>query len=161
MGHNTSIKLSSMKKIAWVGPNFVPVVVSRFCLKVFPSIFFFFIYFIFSSLFISYFYWVLLLFVAMDLILYFILRDFVPLPSKQNIFLAPYLDFSLAKIIGDSSEFFWKRIPSCFKTFYFLFCFVWSVSFYVLLYYVINYLEEGFLFYLLRIILTIIALACM
>ena len=39
---------------------------------------------------------------------------------------------------------FLERIPSCLKTFYFLFCFVSSVSFYVLLYYVMNYFRRGF-----------------
>lgn len=41
----------------------------------------------------------------MDLILSFFLRDFVPLPSKQNIFLAPHLDFSLAKLLAIAQNF--------------------------------------------------------
>ena len=43
-----------------------------------------------------------LLFVVMYFILYFVLRDFVPVPSEQNVFAAPQLGFSLAKFIVSS-----------------------------------------------------------
>ena len=43
-----------------------------------------------------------LLFVVMYFILYFVLRDFVPVPSEQNVFSAPQLGFSLAKFIVSS-----------------------------------------------------------
>ena len=35
----------------------------------------------------------------MDFILYFVLRDFLPVPSEQNVFVAPQRGFSSAKII--------------------------------------------------------------
>ena len=44
---------------------------------------------------IFYFNWVLLFFVVMDFILYFVLRDFAPVPSEQNVFVEPQLDYSL------------------------------------------------------------------
>ena len=79
---------------------------------------------------------------------FLILRDFSPVPSEQNVFVATHLGF-LFKIIGSSSELFWKWTPSCYKTFYLLFCSVMSVLFRVVLYYIIQYLRKGVLIYLL------------
>ena len=43
---------------------------------------------------------VLLFFVVMDFIFYFVLRDFVPVPNEQNLFVAAQLGFSLAKFLS-------------------------------------------------------------
>ena len=79
---------------------------------------------------------------------FLILRDFSPVPSEQNVFVAIHLGF-LFKIIGSSSELFWKWTPSCYKTFCLLFYSVMSVLFRVVLYYIIQYLRKGVLIYLL------------
>ena len=58
----------------------------------------------------------------MDFILYFILRDFVPVQSKQNVFVAPELGFSSVEFIGTSLELY-RRGPDCVVR-HFDFCFV-------------------------------------
>ena len=76
---------------------------------------------------------------------YFVLRDFLPIPREQNVFVALHLGFSVAKFIGDSQELYQKWTPSCSKTFCSLFCSMLSLSFCGVLYYIIYYFREVFL----------------
>ena len=102
-----------------------------------------FIYFNFWCNFLSWFRFFLFFFILMDFIIYFVLRDFVPVPSERNVFVAPQLGFYSAKIIVSSKEFYRKRAPSFSETFCFLFCSVLSVLFRVVCYYVTCYFRRA------------------
>ena len=56
---------------------------------------------------ISYLNWILLFFHVVDFVLCFILKNFMVIPSEQNVFELPQLGFSLAKFIGGSFELCW------------------------------------------------------
>lgn len=54
----------------------------------------------------------------------FILRDFMVVPSKQNILAASEMVVTLANFISSSLEICWEFAPSCSKAFCIFFCFV-------------------------------------
>ena len=78
----------------------------------------------------------------MDVILYFVLREFVLIPSKRNVFVSLQLDFSSAKFIGSSHVVLSHFVLRC-SELCILICSALPVSLRAVQYYITYYFRRG------------------